>query len=101
MKTKLLSMAMRHQDSVERQKVKSYFAQENVTPKNIPYMSLQRKVVYYTGSCVIRTQTMREIIEVASSAIVEMKRGDVLIWDRLGRSGRCVNPIRQHYKPRD
>lgn len=40
-----------------------------------------------------------EIIEVASSAIVEMKRGDVLIWDRLGRSGRCLNPIRQHYNP--
>ena len=94
MKTKLLSVAMRHQDWVERQKVKSYFAQENVTPKNRPYVFAKKSGVLY-WELRDKNANDEEIIEVASSAIVEMKRGDVLIWDRLGRSGRCVNPIRQ------
>ena len=28
-----------------------------------------------------------------------MKSGETLIWDRLGRSGRAVNPTSQHYSP--
>jgi hypothetical protein len=41
----------------------------------------------------------QEVREVVSSAVAEMKRGDVLIWDRLGKSGKCLNPKRQHYNP--
>jgi len=28
-----------------------------------------------------------------------LKEGDVVLWDRLGRSGRCKNPSKQHYNP--
>lgn len=28
-----------------------------------------------------------------------MKSGETVIWDRLGRSGRAVNPSSQHYSP--
>ena len=28
-----------------------------------------------------------------------MDEGDTLIWDRLGRSGRALHPIHQHYSP--
>jgi len=28
-----------------------------------------------------------------------LRQGDVVIWDRLGRSGRCLNPNKQHYNP--
>jgi len=37
--------------------------------------------------------------EHVSSAVAEMRRGDVLLWDRLGKSGKRLNPIRQHYSP--
>jgi hypothetical protein len=40
-----------------------------------------------------------EIKTVASSAMAKMKRGDLLLWDRLGKSGRCLHPIRQHFNP--
>ena len=39
----------------------------------------------------------KEIERVAVGAANEMECGDVLIWDRLGRSGRAVNPTSQHY----
>ena len=28
-----------------------------------------------------------------------LRRGDVVIWDRLGKAGRCANPSKQHYNP--
>lgn len=28
-----------------------------------------------------------------------LKEGDVVIWDRLGKAGRCKNPKKQHYNP--
>jgi transposase len=28
-----------------------------------------------------------------------LRPGDVVIWDRLGRAGRCRNPTKQHYSP--
>jgi transposase len=41
----------------------------------------------------------KEIERVAVDAAETMEQGDVLIWDRLGRCGRAVNPIKQHYSP--
>jgi transposase len=41
----------------------------------------------------------KEIERVAAAAAPKMERGDVLIWDQLGRSGRSVNPVAQHYSP--
>lgn len=35
----------------------------------------------------------------AQLAAQTMTRGDVLIWDRLGRSGRKKHPDKQHYSP--
>jgi transposase len=26
-----------------------------------------------------------------------MRQGEVLLWDQLGKSGRCLHPIRQHF----
>jgi transposase len=40
-----------------------------------------------------------EVERVAAVAAGEMKEGDVLIWDRLGRSGRAKHPVAQHYSP--
>ena len=41
----------------------------------------------------------KEIERVAVDAAAQMDEGDTLIWDRLGRSGRALHPIHQHYKP--
>ncbi len=41
-----------------------------------------------------------EIRRVALNSVVpELENGDVLIWDRLGRSGRAKEPKAQHYNP--
>ena len=40
-----------------------------------------------------------EIERVAIDAVGAMKSGETVIWDRLGRSGRAVNPSSQHYSP--
>lgn len=31
--------------------------------------------------------------------VPSLRAGDVVIWDRLGRCGRCKNPQKQHYNP--
>ena len=36
---------------------------------------------------------------VAKRACKTIEKGDVVIWDRLGRSGRSRNPKKQHYNP--
>ena len=41
----------------------------------------------------------KEIERVAVDAAAQMDEGDTLIWDRLGRSGRALHPIHQHYRP--
>ena len=46
-----------------------------------------------------RNADTKEIERVAIDAVGGMKSGDTLIWDRLGRSGRAVNPTSQHYSP--
>ena len=28
-----------------------------------------------------------------------LRPGEVVIWDRLGKAGRCLNPTKQHYNP--
>lgn len=41
-----------------------------------------------------------EVERVADWAVEYMDEGDTLIWDRLGRSGRAKNPVKQHYSPK-
>ena len=41
----------------------------------------------------------KEIERVAVDAAAQMNEGDTLIWDRLGRSGRALHPIHQHFRP--
>ena len=40
-----------------------------------------------------------EVKQVALRAMKKFSKGDILIWDRLGRSGRSENPVKQHYNP--
>lgn len=40
-----------------------------------------------------------EVKKVMGSVYKKIENGDVLIWDRLGRSGRCKNPTKQHFNP--
>ena len=40
-----------------------------------------------------------QVVKVAKEAAKKLEDGDVVIWDRLGRSGRVTNPQRQHYSP--
>ena len=37
--------------------------------------------------------------QVTLRALKKFNRGDTLLWDRLGRSGRSENPVKQHYNP--
>ena len=46
-----------------------------------------------------RNADTKEIERVAIDAVGAMKSGETVIWDRLGRSGRAVNPSSQHYGP--
>jgi transposase len=41
----------------------------------------------------------KEVQRVAAAVAPKLTAGDVLIWDRLGRSGRCAAPVAQHYNP--
>lgn len=40
-----------------------------------------------------------EVQKVMKSVTKKLKNGDVLIWDQLGKSGRCKNPKSQHFNP--
>ena len=40
-----------------------------------------------------------EVVRVVHSVAKNIKNGDVLLWDRLGRSGRKQKPDKQHYNP--
>jgi len=46
-----------------------------------------------------QTANTPEVERVAAAAAEKMKDGDILIWDRLGRSGRAANPKACHYSP--
>lgn len=37
---------------------------------------------------------------VEQTLVPHLRSGEVVIWDRLGRSGRAKNPCKQHYNPR-
>lgn len=37
---------------------------------------------------------------VENTLVPSLRPGEVVIWDRLGRSGRAKNPCKQHYNPR-
>ncbi len=41
----------------------------------------------------------KEVVRVVRSVAKKIKNDDVLLWDRLGRSGRKRNPDKQHYNP--
>ena len=38
-----------------------------------------------------------EVQQVSLRALKKIKKGDTLIWGRLGRSGKSKNPSKQHY----
>ncbi len=57
----------------------------------------QTSVVYWELS--ERNADDQEIVRVVRSLAKKIKNGDVLFWDRLGRSGRKRNPDKQHYNP--
>lgn len=40
-----------------------------------------------------------EVVRVIRRVAKKIKNGDVLLWDRLGRSGRKRKPDKQHYNP--
>jgi hypothetical protein len=61
--------------------------------------------VYASQNCVVHwalrdaNANDSEVKEQALAAVEKMKEGDVLIWDRLGKSGRKAKPDKQHYNP--
>jgi transposase len=59
----------------------------------------QSGVLCCIGALSDRNADTKEIERVATDAVGVMKSGDTVIWDRLGRSGRAVNPSSQHYSP--
>ena len=44
-------------------------------------------------------QTPKRLTRVAIDAVGAMKSGETVIWDRLGRSGRAVNPSQPALQP--
>ena len=36
---------------------------------------------------------------VRAHLVPNLRAGDVVIWDRLGKAGKCLNPKKQHYNP--
>lgn len=62
------------------------------------HMYVKRTGVLYWELC-DKNAVTAEIERVAAAAAEHVEAGDVLIWDRLDRSGRCRNPTAQHYSP--
>ena len=62
-------------------------------------MYTQSGVVCCIGTCRTEIADTKKIERVAIDAVGAMKSGETVIWDRLGRSGRAVNPSSQHYSP--
>jgi transposase len=62
------------------------------------HMYVKKTHVVHWELCDINANT-EEVERVAAAAALKMNEGDVVIWDRLGRSGRCASPTAQHYIP--
>ena len=75
------------------------FERDLATPKSTRCMYTQSGVVCCIGTFRTETQTRKRLTRVAIDAVGAMKSGETVIWDRLGRSGRAVNPSSQHYSP--
>lgn len=70
-----------------------------------------RHATRYTLHCYVRktgviywelceeNATDEEIVRVVESVAQFVNDGDVLLWDQLGKSGRCRNPVSQHFNP--
>ena len=41
-----------------------------------------------------------QVCTVMNSVTKKLEKDDILLWDRLGKSGRCKNPKSQHYNPK-
>lgn len=54
-------------------------------------------VLYWDLSC--KNANDDEVARIAEAATKKFENGQVLLWDRLGRSGRSANPAKQHYNP--
>ena len=65
------------------------------------HVACKRKAEWCAALATCRTemQTPKRLQRVAIDAVGAMKSGETVIWDRLGRSGRAVNPSSQHYSP--
>lgn len=46
-----------------------------------------------------KNATDDECLKVGRRAIQKLDEGDTLIWDQLGKSGTCRNPVAQHFNP--
>ena len=75
------------------------FERDLATPQSTRCMYTQSGVVCCIGTFRTETQTRKRLTRVAIDAVGAMKSGETVIWDRLGRSGRAVNPSSQHYSP--
>ena len=73
------------------------FERDLATPQSTRCMYTQTAVVCCIGTCRTANADSKEIERVAVDAVGAMKSGEAVIWDRLGRSGRAVNPSSQHY----
>ena len=99
MKTRLQSLRTKLRNEGEHGGEHPSFERDLATPQSTRCMYTQSGVVCCIGTFRTETQTRKRLTRVAIDAVGAMKSGETVIWDRLGRSGRAVNPSSQHYSP--
>jgi hypothetical protein len=69
----------------------------------VRYMfALAKRTDGFIHAPAISKKTMTDeviMIYVRAHLVPNLRAGDVVIWDRLGKAGRCLNPKNQHFNP--
>ena len=99
MQTRLQSLRTKLRNEGEHGGEHPSFERDLATPQSTRCMYTQSGVVCCIGTCRTASSTPNRLTRIAIDAVGAMKSGETVIWDRLGRSGRAVNPSSQHYSP--
>ena len=75
------------------------FGQGRATRPNTHYTFTQRTIACLHWDLSDQNADTKEIERVAVDAATQMNVGDILIWGRLGRSGRTLHPTSPALQP--
>lgn len=61
------------------------------------YMNNEKVIAWDLASVNANDTEVKRVF--TRKVVKHVQKGNVLIWDQLGRAGRCKNPLKQHFNP--